>query len=248
VVALVHGAITSAYIWDKNIDALVAAGFRVLRYDHIGCGYSDRPSAKYDADLYDRQLVGLLDSLGLKDPVDLVGYSQGGAISVVFASRHPKRVKRMALLAPAGFPVNVPFIAKATRLPLVGDWITATLGRRILLKIHPNGLEDERNAPELKAKLKEQLRYRGYLPAMLSMLRHYPLDSLKSEYRLVGELKLPTLLIWGDKDKTVPFSNALLVKDSIPHAKLTVIRGGSHAALYERPKEVNGALVEFLTR
>jgi len=72
-VLLAHGFSVPSYIWDSTVTALAGAGFRVARYDYFGRGYSDRPDVAYTADLYDRQMVQLLDSLGWKEPVDIVG-------------------------------------------------------------------------------------------------------------------------------------------------------------------------------
>ena len=54
IVVLVHGLSTPKFVWDGNVDALVAAGKRVLVYDHLGRGFSDRPDIVYDGDLYIR--------------------------------------------------------------------------------------------------------------------------------------------------------------------------------------------------
>src|SRR5271169_4886577 len=68
-VVLVHGFSVPYYIWDPTFDALTAAGFRVLRYDLFGRGWSDRPNARYDAEFFDQQLLQLLDALGIRGPV-----------------------------------------------------------------------------------------------------------------------------------------------------------------------------------
>src|SRR5690349_1974901 len=74
-VMLVHGFSVPSYIWDSTVTALTGAGFRVARYDTYGRGYSDRPDVAYTADLYDRPLVELLDSLGRRERVGLMGLS-----------------------------------------------------------------------------------------------------------------------------------------------------------------------------
>src|SRR4029077_1911764 len=63
VVVLVHGFSVTYYIWDPLFGDLASAGFRVVRYDIYGRGFSDRPRTSYDADLFDRQLVDLLAAL-----------------------------------------------------------------------------------------------------------------------------------------------------------------------------------------
>ncbi len=246
VVVLVHGGTRSSYVWDHNVDALAKAGFRVLRYDHLGRGYSDRPAEVYGVDLFDRQLVGLLDTLGVKGPVDLVGLSQGGAISVVFTARHPKRVRKLALLAPAGFPLKLPPAAKLAVVPGLGDWVMAVFGRNILMGGAAKGIKDPKHAKEITSKLKEQLEYRGYMSALLSMLRNYPLHGLEEVYVQAGKHKIPTLVIWGEQDKTAPVANANKVQAAIPHATLAIVPGVGHAALYEDAEKVNPILIDFL--
>src|SRR5689334_9922559 len=77
-IVLVHGFSVPLYIWDSTAAALSSAGYRVVRYDEYGRGWSDRPNIDYTADLYDRQLGALLDSLHVRDRIDLAGVSMGG--------------------------------------------------------------------------------------------------------------------------------------------------------------------------
>src|SRR5258708_5112381 len=81
-VVLVHGFSVPYYIWDPTFAALTQGGFRVLRYDLYGRGFSDRPAIRYDADLYVRQLRELLGALKIDGPVDLIGVSMGGPVVV----------------------------------------------------------------------------------------------------------------------------------------------------------------------
>ena len=78
VVVLAAGISVPYYIWDPTFAALVQAGFRVLRYDYYGRGYSDRPDIAYSQDLYVRQLAELLDAVHITQPIDLAGLSTAG--------------------------------------------------------------------------------------------------------------------------------------------------------------------------
>src|SRR4029453_5740848 len=73
---------------------------RVARYDYYGRGFSDRPNVRYTADLFDRQMLQLLDSLGWTGPVDIVGLSMGGPVTAEFTGRHPERVRSLTLADP----------------------------------------------------------------------------------------------------------------------------------------------------
>jgi pimeloyl-ACP methyl ester carboxylesterase len=248
VVVLVHGATIAKYVWDRNIDALAAAGLHVIRYDNFGRGYSDRPESTYGVDLYDRQLLDLLEALKVKGPVDLVGLSQGGAISVVFAARRPERVRKLVLVAPAGTPVHLPFTAKLVRAPLIGDWIMTVFGKRVLLSESRQGAKDPVMIKELEYNLLDQLSYAGYLPALSSMLRNYPLNDLAAEYQAVGKRRTPTLLIWGSADKIIPIENAKRAQAAMPAATLEVVQGAGHGSVYEKPEAVNKLIIDFLVR
>ena len=67
--------------------SFVRSGFRTLRFDHFGRGWSDRPSGKYDVDFYDRALIELLDHVGVDEPFGLAGLSMGGPIVAEFTAR-----------------------------------------------------------------------------------------------------------------------------------------------------------------
>ena len=76
-VVLLSGASVPFYIWDPTFGSLVANGYRVLRYNYYGRGFSDRPKLKYDLPTYDVQLTELLDSLGIRGRIDIAGVSMG---------------------------------------------------------------------------------------------------------------------------------------------------------------------------
>src|SRR4029079_19168873 len=99
-VLLVHGFSVPYYIWDSTATALSSKGYRVLRYDEYGRGWSDRPKGAYDADMYDRQVKDLLDSLHIAGPVHLAGVSMGGWVTGTYAGRNPDRVRSLILVDP----------------------------------------------------------------------------------------------------------------------------------------------------
>ena len=100
-VVLIHGNAAPYVSWDNTIVDLVDAGLRVLRYDVIGHGFSDRPRLRtYDRALYVRQLTELIDHLDIPYPISVVGTSQGGSIGACFAAENPGKVERLGLLAP----------------------------------------------------------------------------------------------------------------------------------------------------
>lgn len=245
-VVFVHGFSGPMAVWDNTVPALARAGFRTLRYDLYGRGYSDRPRAVYSADLFDRQLSELLDRLGITDPVNLIGLSMGGAIVTHFIDRHPERVNSFSLLAPAGFSVHEPLRYRVLYWPGVGEWLFQVGGKRIL-----TAAVERMNVPQASTyrhDLMDQMNYAGFRRALLSTFRNMPLLTLEPAYRRVGGLAKPSLLVWGTADHVLPFEHHKLVQDTIPGIEFHAIPGADHAACYETPNQVNPILYEFLKR
>ena len=248
IVIFVHGLATPSFIWDKNFFALADAGFRVIRYDHFGRGYSDRPRLVYNRDLYDRQLFELLSKLNIRRPVNLVGLSMGGAVVVSFADLHSDRVVRLCLIAPAGFPIEIPFLAKVAMKPAVGEYLTALFGDRIALEGVRRAFIDPGKLVDYEKKFKRSLRYRGFHRALLSTLRHMDMHQMEDVYSRVGRRKTSVLLIWGKQDRVLPFENSRQVLAAMPNAEFHAIDNAGHNLHYENPEIVNTLLRDFLRR
>ncbi|MFH1985048.1 MAG: alpha/beta hydrolase [Pseudomonadota bacterium] len=247
VVVLVHGFSTPMYNWDKNGPALVAAGFRVLRYDLFGRGLSDRPAADYSEALFDRQLTELLEALKIPGPVRLVGLSMGGAIATIFAARHPEKVDKLVLVAPAGFPVTLPFTSKLVRLPVLGSYLMKAVGDRSLIKSVRSSLYAPEKFPEYIEKFQEQLIYKGYKRAIVSTLRHFDLNNQRAAFESAGRHPRPVLVFWGRQDAIIPFEHSEKVLKAMPRARLVPIDDAGHGCQYENAGIINPILVRFLS-
>ncbi len=245
VVVLIHGFSTPMFIWDPTFAALVAAGFRVLRYDLIGRGFSDRPAVKYNTDLFDRQLLHLLDALEFDRPVHLLGLSMGGAIAATFTSRHPDRVARLGFISPAGYRVKPSLSALALFVPMLGETIMGLVGNRVMVAGLPRDFYIPQNYPEYYENYKKQLPYKGFKRAILSTMRNMPLMSMDETYRRVGQQDRAACLIWGREDSTVPFANHKELQAAIPGIAFHPIDNAGHIAHYEQPAVVNPILIDF---
>jgi len=245
-VVLVHGFSTPMFIWERTVPALTQAGFRVLAYDLYGRGYSDRPETAYNEDLFDAQLLELLEALKIREPVNLVGLSMGGAIATIFTARHPEKVRRLGLVAPAGFPVKIPFAAKLVRVPLLGNALMGALGDGIIKKGAAESFYDQRLAGPFLEKFEEQMRYEGYKRAILSTLRNFNINDQQEAFEKAGKSGKPTLLIWGREDVTVPFEHSQKVIALIPGTVFHPIDKAAHVPHYEKHEIVSPMIVDFM--
>jgi pimeloyl-ACP methyl ester carboxylesterase len=247
-IVLIHGFSVPCFIWDPTFDFLTQSGYRVLRYDLFGRGLSDHPRVRYDIHLFVRQLVDLLDALNIREPIHLAGLSMGGPISAAFVDKFPERVKSHILIDPAGAkPSRLSWALKAAKLPFVPEMILGLFGGDGLVKSIASDFFKREIIEEFQAKYRVQMRYKGFVRAILSTVRNGMLDSFLETYRRVGKLNKPTLLLWGRNDTTVPFGDSELLRAAIPQAQFHVIENSSHIPHYEKPDEVNPILHQFLT-
>jgi pimeloyl-ACP methyl ester carboxylesterase len=246
-VVLVHGFSVPYFIWEPTFRALSDAGYRVLRYDLFGRGFSDRPKRAYRLDFFSQQLHDLLHALHITQPINLCGLSMGGAISATFTAQHPRHVKKLALFDPAGGATTPrPFAFNLVRIPLAGELLIGLFGEKILLKAMAADLYNPALVAEFLAKYRPQMQYHGFKRAILSTMRHDALGDSSAAYRRVGELGIPTLLIWGREDTTVPYDQAEKVTASLKHVRFHTIENSGHIPHYEKAEEVNPLLLDFL--
>lgn len=245
-VVLVPGFSIPYYIWDPTFEALAEAGLHVVRYDLYGRGYSDRPDAVYDHDLFVQQLYELIDALNLRRPIDLVGLSMGAPISLAFWMRHPNWMRKICFIDPAGFPMKGSAVGKLLNIPLLGEWILSQFGDKILLSELSKDFANPKNFPAYVEMAKIQMTFAGYKRAILSTLRNGVLANQEESYAILGRNEIPTLLIWGREDKLIPFTNSIKMMQAIPHAQFYPVDDAGHIPHYEYPQMVNPVIVNFL--
>jgi pimeloyl-ACP methyl ester carboxylesterase len=244
---LVHGLVGSSRNWDQNIQFL--ARFRtVYALDLANMGSSERvagidPGLQASAD----RLAACMDALGI-DRSDIAGHSHGGAIAMMLAARHPKRVRRLVLFAPAN-----PFCDLGrtlirfyqTRLGMACAYAIPYLPRLL----HKTALSRMYGDP----KRVREGALEGYVTGLNSGMVGHVLgivrgwrDDMKALQSVLSQVAgLPTLLIWGDRDRAVGLrSGKHLAK--LLGARLMVIPGVGHLPFAETPELCNQALREWL--
>ena len=245
-VVLVHGFSVPYFIWDPTFEFLTNSGFRVLRYDLIGRGYTDKPGIRYDIDLFCKQLTELLDTLGLEYS-SLIGLSMGGPISATFTARHPERVRKLVLIDPAGVrPVVLPKAIISEIFPIMDKVFSGLFRNKRRTKEFASDFYNPANIKGFVRRYMVQVKYKGFTHALLSTMHNGMLGDFSATYRKIGELDIPTLLFWGRNDKTVPFEYSDNLRAAIPEVEFHAFENCGHIPHYERPDEANPILLEFL--
>jgi len=244
-VVLVHGFSVPSYIWEPTIAGFVEQGYRVLSFDLYGRGFSDRPKVEYDLDLFVGQITELTSQVVPGEPFHLVGLSMGGPIVVAFVNQSPEVVKSVTLIAPEVltveeediFPMNV---------PLVGEWIVgAYLVPVQLPQSQPKDFYEPERFPEWEERYMDQLQYKGFKYAILSTIRNLVKMEPLVEYEKLSELGIPTLLIWGEEDKSVSYEAIVKLMQAIPEMETMFVKEVGHIPHYEKAEVVNQKLIEF---
>ncbi len=247
VIVMVHGFSTPLFIFEQNAAALAAAGYRVLRFDHYGRGWSARPSARYDKDFYDTTLLQVLNQLVGAQPVHLMGLSMGGIITAEFTARHPERVKTLTLFVPAGLDIrDMGLTGKLLQWPIIGTYLwnnRAVPG----LKITPKPAEFP-PSHHLQGDLAVQYQYRGTAMALLQTLRHLPMSDEDHRFGAVAAHKIPTLALFGAIDSTVPIASAARLEKVMPEADIEIFETGEHTVNFDHFPEVNVRLLSWLAQ
>ena len=229
VVLCIHGLTTPSFVFDGMVPGLVAQGYRVLRYDLYGRGFSDRPKGAYDVHRFVGQAVELLDALKIDVPVTVMGYSMGGAVATALTQAHPTRVRRLVLLAPGGLGHDLGWFSEiCARLPVLGDWMFTTLGGWVLRRDAARAPDMVGAVRDLTARSQAETWGRGYMRAVLSSQRHMLSVDQAGVHALLGQTGLPVTAIWGAADTVIPSRAMERLAQANPSAHQKVIAGAGH--------------------
>jgi len=247
VVVLVHGLIGHMHIWDRNYDALVAAGYRVVRLDLYGRGFSDRVTHTHDAQLYVSQVAGILDFLGIDKKVHLMGLSMGGAVITRFATTFPQRVASMLWVDCYGIPTPNEPLMRITRPRYLGEALIGTLGGPLLRQAPHRGVHDRAKHRDFNRWFSAPLSIKGSKRSLLNTLRHFMLEDHASHFSTVNGMDVPKMLVWGKHDTVLPLSYGEQVRQLVPSARFELFEQSGHLPHFEEPELFNALAIAFLS-
>jgi 3-oxoadipate enol-lactonase len=226
---------TNLSMWDEQAAALKKS-FRVLRYDQRGHGGTEATDGRYNFDLLVADAIGLFDALSIKR-AHFIGISMGGMTGLALTQKHPERVESLAACdcGPASSPAStqqweerIAIAEKGGIEPLV----LATAKRWF-----PPDYPESNSAFQKACDMIRTTPVKGFI-GCAGALANFDLRP-----GLPG-IKVPTLLIVGSKDATVPGMKA--INAAVPGSQLVELEGAGHLSNLEQPEAFTRALQQFL--
>jgi pimeloyl-ACP methyl ester carboxylesterase len=255
-VILLHGFPEFWYGWRYQIDALAQVGFRVLAPDQRGYNLSDKPKSvrDYHLDQLAADVVGLIDATGYEKTF-LVGHDWGGASAWWTAIKHPERVERLAILNSPHprvmrqnllhsrvqrkkswyfFLFQMPFLPE--RRMRKNNW---DIGKRMLQKTSRKGTFAEADLALYREAWSQPGATTGMFNYYRAAFRSRPARVRRSR------VTMPTLIIWGERDKFLCRELARQSCERCDRAQLVFIEEATHWVQHEEPARVNQLLLKF---
>ena len=248
VVLLIHGGGPALWIWDRQVNVLHEAGFRTLRFDRYGAGYSDRIDTAYKWQLLVNQVAELLDALSISQRIAVVGRSLGGRTAACFAAQYPDRVDKLVIVSAA---LMTPKNQIITRIPLISfipRYIKRVFGKTILknmMKKYEPYIDNTEDAKRYTRLLFDDMRYKGTERAFGAIFKHDNLLGCRESNRSLSNENIRTAMIWGSNDRLVPGKRIESLKKKYTHIHFHPIPDAGHGVNFTHHKELNKIVLDF---
>lgn len=245
-IVLLHGTSASLHTWEGWATALRPTR-RVVRFDMPGFGLTGpSPDGVYTMDSYVAFVTAVLDKLGVSRCV-LGGNSFGGHVSLAVTLAHPARVERLILVDAAGYPMeaqSMPLGFRLARTPVINRLVSHSLPRRVIESSLRNVYGDPSKVTPALVDLYYALAIRaGNRKALVARFDQAPSGPLAGRF---GEIKVPTLVLWGGRDRLVPPSHAARFGKDIAGAEVRVFDDLGHVPQEEDPDRTVAAVRVFV--
>jgi pimeloyl-ACP methyl ester carboxylesterase len=254
-VVLIHGVAGRAAQWERIID-WVAESHTVIAPDLLGHGDSAKPRGDYSLGAHASGIRDLLVGLDIEG-ASIVGHSLGGGIAMQFAYQFPERCQRLVLVSSGGLGAEVHPLLRAATLP-GSEFVLPLLAHpRVLTAagVLPRALGriGLRTGPDLTEMA------RGYQSLSNAEARSAFIHTLRAVIDPTGQRvnasdrlylasKMPTMIVWGARDRIIPMQHAKPAHDGMPGSRLELFDQAGHFPQLDDPLRFARTLLDFLDR
>jgi 3-oxoadipate enol-lactonase len=240
-VILLNGAMANTTSWNLQLPALLANNYKVILMDFVGQGQSDKPRTKYRMIQHIDEVAAVLDAVGV-EKAHYVGVSYGGEVALLCGINAPKRIRSLVVAN------SVSSVDRSTK-GRADRWLLAARfrsGRMLWQMVYPDlysssFLEKNWDFVAKTAPSFDLLDFDAFIEILKAFMELDVTDQL-------GKITVPALVLTSDEDGTKPERYSEIMHEKMAGSEIKIIHGAGHLAMWEKPEEFNGAILEFLSR
>jgi pimeloyl-ACP methyl ester carboxylesterase len=252
-VVLIHGMLNSSSHW-QSVALDLARDHTVIAPDLIGHGDSAAPRGDYSLGAHAASIRDLLAAIGV-DRASIVGHSLGGGVAMQFFYQFPQRVERLVLISSGGLGREVSPVLRTAALPGFSTLLSLTIQPRLLAALAGAGRRMRERA--LAGGVYAQAIARALRPLENAEARQAFLQTLRSVIDVHGQRvsatdrlylleSMPTMIVWGERDNTIPLVHGRRAHEAIPGSFFRTLPDVAHFPHLEDPDGLSRLLREFI--
>jgi pimeloyl-ACP methyl ester carboxylesterase len=252
-IVLIHGMLNSSSHW-RSVALNLASEYTVIAPDLIGHGDSAAPRGDYSLGAHAASIRDLLAAIGV-DRATIVGHSLGGGVAMQFFYQFPQRVERLVLISSGGLGREVTPSLRSAALPGVSPLLALTIRPRLVGALAAGGARLRERG--VGAGVYLQAAARALRPLQSAGAREAFLHTLRAVIDVHGQRvsatdrlylleALPTMIVWGERDNTIPLTHGRAAHEAIPHSRFATLPDAAHFPHLEDPDGLSGLLREFM--
>ena len=252
-IVLIHGMLNSSSHW-RTVALDLASEHTVIAPDLIGHGDSAAPRGDYSLGAHAASIRDLLAAIGI-DRATFVGHSLGGGVAMQFFYQFPQRVERLVLVSSGGLGREVKPTLRSAALPGVSGLLALLIRPRLLGALAGTGALMRKRG--MGAGVYLQAAARAMRPLQNAASRGAFLQTLRAVIDIHGQRvsatdrlylleNIPTMIVWGERDHTIPLAHGREAHEAIPHSRFRTLAQAAHFPHLEDPEGLAGLLHEFM--
>jgi pimeloyl-ACP methyl ester carboxylesterase len=229
----------------------LAREYTVIAPDLIGHGDSAAPRGDYSLGAHASSIRDLLAAIGI-DRATIVGHSLGGGVAMQFFYQFPQRTERLVLISSGGLGQEVSPVLRTAALPGVSALLSMTIHPGLLGALMDSGRRLRQRKIRLGVYMQALARALRPLEngdarqAFLQTLRAVHGQRVSATDRLYLLERMPTMIVWGERDNTIPIEHGREAHEAIPHSHFKTLPNAAHFPHLEDPDALSDVLREFL--
>jgi pimeloyl-ACP methyl ester carboxylesterase len=252
-VLLIHGMVNSSRHWEE-VALKLAERYTVIAPDLLGHGDSAAVRGDYSLGAHAASIRDLLAVIGI-ERATVVGHSLGGGVAMQFFYQFPQRVERLVLVSSGGLGHEVSPLLRSAALPGMTAALSLAAHPRVLNALWDTGKRmrgrgsSKGVALQAVARALRPLEQPGARKAFVHTLRavidvHGQRVSARDRLYLLSDF--PTLIVWGERDHTIPIAHGLEAHEAIPGSRFETLPDAAHFPHIEVPLELAEVLIDFI--